>query len=301
MSLVGNRKDRPRMARSFWKGSISFGLVTIPVSLVAAEARESEIDFHLIDKRTMSRVKEKRVSEATGEEVPWDDVVKGYEYTKGKYVVLQPEELEAAKGKATHTIDVVGVVCGDCIQRPFYNRPYYVLPEAPGRKPYALLREVLRKNGQVAVARVVIRTRQYLAALFPEGDALVLDLLRYADELADVGALDLPPSDVTQIGVTDKEIALAEQLVGALVEDWDPDQYSDQYRNDLLDLIKRKVEAGGVVTAPAPTEESTAEGQVIDITDLLRRSIEAAQQEKQQRRQHAPPGTRPKRAAGRRK
>lgn len=268
------------MPRSLWKGAISFGLVTIPVGLVTAEDKANEIAFHNLDKNSMSRVKQKRVSESTGEEVPWDDVVKGFEYSSGQYVVLEPEEIEAANPKATHTIDIVAVVCRDCIDPPFFNKPYYVVPEAAGRKPYALLREVLKRNNQIAVARVVLRTRQYLAALFTEGDALVLDLLRYADELRSVEDLDLPSSDLEEVGITDKELRLAEQLISALVEDWNPEQYEDTYRNDLLDLIKKKVEEGGRTITEMPGKPAAPTGEVIDIMELLKRSVEAAEQER---------------------
>lgn len=265
------------MARALWKGAISFGLVTIPVGLVSAEDKGSEIAFHNLDSKTMTRVRQKRVAESSGEEVPWDDIVKGYEYSRGQYVVLEPEEIEAANPKATHTIDIVAVVCRDCIDPPYFNKPYYIVPETAGRKPYALLREALRKNNQVAVARVVMRTRQYLAALFPEGDALVLDLLRYADELKAATDLDLPSSDLGEVGVTDKEVALAEQLIGALVEDWEPEKYTDTYRNDLLDLIKTKVEEGGKTITSMPGKEAAPTAEVVDIMDLLRKSVEAAE------------------------
>lgn len=270
------------MARALWKGAISFGLVTIPVGLVSAEDKASEIAFHNLDSKTMSRVRQKRVSEKTDEEVPWDDIVKGYEYAKGQYVVLEPEEIDAANPKATHTVDIVAVVCRDCIDPPYFNKPYYVVPEAAGRKPYALLREVLRRNNQIAVAHVVMRTRQYLAALIPEGEALVLDLLRYADELKSTAGLDLPATDLDEAGVTEKEVALAEQLVSALVEDdFDPSKYTDTYRNDLLDLIKKKVEEGGKTITSMPGKEPAPEGgKVVDIMDLLKRSVEAAEGQK---------------------
>jgi DNA end-binding protein Ku len=268
------------MPRSLWKGSISFGLVTIPVGLAGAESSEAELDFRMLDRKTMSRVKQKRVAEATGEEVPWDDIVKGYEYDKGRYVVLEPEELEAANPKATHTIDIVAVVCRECIDPPYFNKPYFVVPEPAGRKPYVLLREVLRRGNRIAVARVVIRTRQYLAALIPEGDALVLDLLRYADELRSPAAFDLPSSDLEAEGVTDKELRLADQLISALVEDWEPEQYTDTYRNDVLELIKRKVEQGGGIITSMPGKETAPEAAVIDIMELLKRSVEAAEAER---------------------
>ncbi|MHB9005265.1 MAG: non-homologous end joining protein Ku [Coriobacteriia bacterium] len=264
------------MPRALWKGAISFGLVTIPVGLVSAEEKSADIAFHNVDSKTMSRVRQKRVSEQTEEEVPWDDIVKGYEYSKGQYVVLEPEEIEAANPKATHTVDIVAVVCRECIDPPYFNKPYYVVPEAAGRKPYALLREALRKNNQIAVAHVVMRTRQYLAALIPSGEALVLDLLRYADELRNTADLDLPSEDLDEVGVTDKEIKLAEQLIKALVEDWDPAQYTDTYRNDLLDLIKTKVQEGGRTITSMPGKEEAPAAQVVDIMDLLKRSVAAA-------------------------
>ena len=268
------------MPRALWKGTISFGLVTIPVGLVSAENKASEISFHNIDRNTMSRVKQKRVSEATGEEVPWEDVVKGYEYSRGEYVVLEPDEIEAANPKASHTIDVVAVVCRDCIDPPYFNKPYYVVPDEAGRKPYALLREVLVRRNQVAIARVVIRTRQYLAALFPEGDALVLDLLRYADELRSTEGLELPGSDLASLDVSEKELELAEQLVAALEDpEWDPAAYTDTYRNDLLELIRHKVEKGGARITAEPYDAG-AGGEVLDIMELLKRSLEAAESEK---------------------
>lgn len=268
------------MPRSIWKGAISFGLVTIPVGLVSAEDKGKEIAFHNLDKESMSRVRQKRVSETTGDEVPWDDIVKGYEYSKGQYVVLEPEEIDAANPRATHTIDIVAVVCAECIDKPYYNKPYYVVPEGAGRKPYALLREVLRKNNQVAVARVVMRTRQYLAAMFPEGDALVLDLLRYHDELRSAGDLDLPSSDLSEVNVTEAEMKLADQLIAALVTEWKPEEYEDTYRNDLLDLIKKKVEEGGKTITEMPGKPAAPGGQVVDIMELLRQSVEAAESEK---------------------
>lgn len=268
------------MPRALWKGAISFGLVTIPVGLVSAEDKATEISFHNLDKKTMSRVKQKRVAETSGEEVPWDDIVKGYEYSRGEYVVLEPEEIEAANPKASHTIDIVAIVCRDCIDPPYFNKPYYIVPEQTGRKPYALLREVLTRNNQVAVARVVIRTRQYLAALFPEGEVLVLDLLRYADELRSVADLDLPEADLAAVGVTEQELMLADQLISALVAEWEPEKYQDTYRNDLLDLIKTKVEEGGRTITEMPGKEAAPTAQVVDIMDLLKKSLEAAESEK---------------------
>lgn len=268
------------MPRPLWKGTISFGLVSIPVALVSAEDRTAEISFTNVDSKTKSRVKQKRVSEATGDEVPWDDVVKGYEYDKGQFVILTPEEIEAANPRATRTIDIVATVSRAAIDPPYFETPYYVVPEPVGRKPYALLREVLHRREQLAVARIVLRTRQYLAALYPVDDALVLNLLRYPAELRSPAELDLPGSDLAALNITDKEIALAEQLVAALAEQWQPGQYQDTYRADLMDLIRRKIAAGGgAVTGMAePTQTPTAP--IIDIMELLKRSVAAAEQER---------------------
>lgn len=285
------------MVRAMWKGSISFGLVNIPVGLVSAEEKGSELAFHNLDRKTLDRVRQKRVAEASGEEVPWENVVKGYEYARGKYVVLEPEEIDAANPKASHTIDVVAAVCRECIDPPFFNKPYYVVPEGPGRKAYALLREVLRKNDQVAVARVVIRTRQYLAALFPEGPVLVLDLLRYADELRATDDLEVPADGLADAGATDQEFELAQQLVGSLSHEWNAAQYTDNYRNDLLELIKRKVEEGGRTITEMPGKPAAPEsGEVIDIMDLLKRSIDAASAERAAKTPAEKPASRRKHA-----
>lgn len=264
--------------RSIWKGAISFGLVTIPVALYSAEDRGQDIDFHMLDKKTMSRVKQKRVNEETGNEVAWDDIVKGYEYEDGRFVVLTPEEIKAANPKASGTIDIVAVVGRECIEPTFYNKPYYVGPDKAGRKPYALLREVLRREDRVAVAKVVIRTKQYLAALIPEGDVLLLDLLRYAYELRKPSEIDVPGSDLSELGISEKEVELAKQLVDAMAAKWEPEQYVDTYHNDLLGLIKMKAEAGG-----GPIELPEAEAppaKVIDIMSLLKKSVEAAEKDR---------------------
>jgi DNA end-binding protein Ku len=264
------------MARPIWKGAISFGLVTIPVSLVTAEESKADIDFHMIDKKTMARVRQKRVNAVTEDEVPWDDIVKGYEYESGKYVVLEPEEIEAANPKATHTIDIVAAVPREAIAPTYFDKPYYIVPDQQGRKAYALLREVLERHDRVAVARVVLRTKQYLAALMPEGEALVLDVLRYAYELRSTESLDLPSEDLAEVGVTDKELELAEQLVGSLAEEWEPEQYENTFRTDMLDLIKRKIEEGGATITEMPDKPAAPTAQVVDIMDLLKQSVEQA-------------------------
>jgi len=267
------------MPRSIWNGAISFGLVTIPVSLHSAE-ETGDVSFHLLDRRNMAPVKQQRVNSVTGEEVPWDEVVKGYEYAEDSYVVVTEDDFRAADVEATQTIDILAAVKAAEISLLFYDKPYYLAPATKAaRKAYALLRDTLRESGYVGIATVVIRTRQHLAALFPVGDALVLDLLRWEHELRGTDELDLPGSDLEALGVNDTEMKLAGQLIDALVTGWDPSRYRDTYRERLVALIEKKVETGEV---SAPPEEAPAGApKVVDIMDLLKRSVEQAGERKQ--------------------
>ena len=259
------------MAKAIWKGTISFGLVTIPVELFPAVSRE-ELAFHLLDGRDMSPIHNKRVNESTGKEVPWESVVKGTQLDDGRWVTLTDGELKSANVRATRTIDILGAVCVEDIAVAMYETPYYLAPEAQGAKAYALLRESLRRAGRIAVGRIVIRTRQRLCALVPSGDALVLDVVRYPYELRDANDLDLPTDDLRALGVTEAEVGLAEQLVRAIETPWDPSKYRDTYHGDVAALIAKKAE--GVEIPPPPEPEPVAE--VVDIMDLLKRSVEDA-------------------------
>jgi DNA end-binding protein Ku len=263
------------MARAIWKGTISFGLVTIPVGLFSAVTAE-ELAFHLLDSRDFSGVHNKRVSENTGEEVPWEAIVKGYQLPDGRWVTVTDDDFAAANVKATRTIDVLGAVCEDDITVSYFDTPYFLAPEPQGAKAYALLREALRDAGRVAVGQIVIRSRQRLCALVPQGDALVLEVLRYPYELREESALELPGGDLKALGVTDAETGLAAQLVATIETDWDPTLYKDTYHDDLLALIKRKAE-GETIEAPEPAAP-TAE--VVDIMDLLKKSVEEAKRAK---------------------
>jgi DNA end-binding protein Ku len=263
------------MPRAIWTGTISFGLVTIPVGLFSATTAD-ELAFHLLDSRDFSAIHNKRVNESTGEEVPWDAIVKGHQLADGRWVTLAEEDFAAANVRATRTIDVLGAVCADEIAVAHFETPYYLVPEQPGAKAYALLREALRRAGRVAVGQIVIRSRQRLCALVPQGDVLVLEILRYAHELRDSTPLELPSSDLEALGVTEAETALAAQLVATIETEWDPSAYRDTYRDDLLALIARKAE-GETVAAPEPPQP-TAE--VVDIMDLLKRSVEEARRAK---------------------
>ena len=259
------------MARAIWKGSISFGLVNIPVGLYSAETRD-EIHFKLLDKNTMSPIHYKRVSEESGKEVPWDETVRGYEFECGKYVVLSDEDLKSAAPEATQTIDIVDFVDIDEISPLYFDKPYYLGPDKKGSKAYALLRETLRRTGKVGIAKVVIRTRQYLAAVVARGDVLTLELLRYAHELRDPSELDVPRG---KEGVSDREIDMAERLVEGMVSAWDPEKYKDTYRDDLMKMIEKRVEAGQLESSPEPAPKPKADrGNVVDLMALLKQSVE---------------------------
>lgn len=271
------------MPHAIWRGSISFGLVTIPVSLLAAEQPRS-LSFHMLDKRDLSPIRNRRVNESTGKEVDWEQIVKGYEVSEGRFVVVTDDDLREANVEATQTIDVLAAVCADEIHPELVSTPYYLQPEKAGRKAYLLLREALKEAKRVAIAKIVIRTRQHLAALIPDGDLLLLDVLRYPYELRDPAELDLPGSDAKATkaaGATQAEIDLAKQLVATISKPFDPEakEYRDTYHDDLLALIERK----GAGQAPAPEPPPAAPkagGEVVDIASLLKRSLDDAKKRK---------------------
>jgi DNA end-binding protein Ku len=263
--------------RPIWTGSIVFGLVNVPVKLFSAQA-SNDLDFDLLDKRDFARVRYRRVNEKTGREVPWDQIVKGYEYEKGEYVALGDKDFREANVEATRSIQIMDFVDAAKISPLHYETPYYLEPQKNGRRAYALLREVMRRTGRVGVAKVVIRNRQRLAALIPQGSLLVLNILRYAHELRDPSQLELPQINAKS-EVSNQEIKMAEQLVENMVGDWSPEKYRDDYYEDLLKLIDKKVKAGKtkVVEPAGPTPRPKREGKVIDIMDLLRQSVKQKQ------------------------
>lgn len=260
------------MPRSIWKGAISFGLVNIPVALYSAESRR-ELRFNQLDRRTMARVREKRVDEQTGREVPHEEIVRGYDTGGGNYVVLDDDDFRRANPKTTQAIGIIGFVNADEIDITYFDKPYYLAPVGTGKKGYALLRAVLRDTGRVAVAKVVIRTREYLCAVIPRGEVMVLELLRFAYELREPSELEVPGDDLEALGLTQPEITMAEQLVAAMVTPWQPAEYRDEYREDLLRVIEEKQTHPEAVT-PVATGGDAEEGQVVDIMALLRRSVE---------------------------
>jgi DNA end-binding protein Ku len=252
--------------RAFWKGSISFGLVQIPVTLHNAE-RTHELSFHQLDRRDNAPIGYERVNKATGKPVAWSDIVKGYELDKGEWVVLDDEDFRKANVQASQTIDIQDFVDAREIPPTYFERPYYVLPDKRGEKAYAVLRDALKKKGRIGIALVVLRTRQHLCAIVPEGDLLILELLRFEHELRPAAEIEPPRAGAKP---TAKELAMAEQLIEGMVSHWNPSKYRDQYRDDLLQAIRQKAKTGVIEPSHVPTERPAAP---TDLLALLRKSI----------------------------
>lgn len=277
------------MARGLWKGAISFGLVNVPVELYSAQKRSSELDLTMLDRRDMAPVGYRRVNKASGKEVPWEDVVKGYAYEDGRYVVLSEEDFRRANPELSKTVDILAFVGRADIAPHYFETPYYLGPGKRGEKAYALLRDALQKAGKVGIAMVVIRTKQYLAALVPEGEVLMLNTLRYHAELKSADDVDIPEK-LKGAKVTGKELDMALRLVDDMSDKWQPEKYHDTYREDLLKRIEEKVKAGQTeeLTEPAKEAKVGRGGEVIDLMALLKKSVEkrserAERQEKPRR------------------
>lgn len=259
------------MPRAIWSGSISFGLVNIPVKLYSAVSKKT-VQFNQLDARTQSRVKQKRVSSETGEEVPWEQIVKGYELGSGTYVVITDEELAALDPKALKTIDIDEFVDLADIDPIFYDNAYYLAPDkAP--KPYALLANAMEEEGKVGIAHFVLRTKQYLAAVRPKDGRLLLSTMVYADEINDPSSI--PELDeVRDIELSEKELAMARQLIETLAADFEPEKFHDTYREAVLGLIEQKAEGEEIVTPAASIEPE----RVVDLMAALEASVAAAKE-----------------------
>jgi DNA end-binding protein Ku len=260
--------------RVLWKGAITFGLVHIPVALHSA-TNEGGIDFDWLDKRSMDPVGYKRVNKKTGKEVERENIVKGVAVEKEHYVVLTDEEIKAAYPKSTQTIEIERFVPVGQIPFVYLERPYYLAPTAKGDKVYALLREALRKAERVAIARVVIQTKQHLAVLVPDGPALILNLLRWGNEIRTWSDLPLPDEGVKAAGLKERELEMAQQLIEDMSGEWDPDDFHDSFSEEVMALVKKKVEAGQTeeVIKPEAVEAPGTRAEVIDLTALLQRSL----------------------------
>jgi DNA end-binding protein Ku len=263
------------MARAIWKGSISFGLVSIPVALQNA-TRVEELKFRLLRSSDLSPVNYKRVAEVDGKEVPWEQIVKGYEYEKGKFVVLKDEDFKRVDLEATETIDIVDFVPVDQINPAFFYRPYFLEPQKGGGGAYDLLRQVLQDTNKAGIAKIIIRTRQHLAAVKASGKLLGLELMHFSDELISPEGVHVP---VEKRKLGQREFDMARALVDRMSEDWDPERYTDEYRSALMKLIDKKVRSGGkeLPTHAHPARRAT---NVIDLAEVLQQSLRDAGQAK---------------------
>ena len=262
-----------QMARAIWKGAISFGLVHIPVSLNTA-VRSQGVDFDWLDKRSMEPVGYKRVNKVTGKEIDKDNIVKGVEYEKGRYVVISEQEIREARPEATQTIDIFSFVEAGDIPLQHFDTPYYLSPDKRGGKVYALLRETLERTGKVALATVVLHTKQHLALLRPLDDALVLITLRWPEEVRGLDTLELDKS-VTDAKVDKRELDMAKRLVEDMSGSWAPDDYHDAFRQTILDLVEEKASKGKIaVVEKGEGSEAQKGADIIDLTELLKRSLE---------------------------
>ena len=264
------------MARPIWSGTLSFGLLNVPVSLMTGE-RSVDLHFRMLDSRSNTPIRYERVNAETGEEVPWKEIVKAFEYAKGNYVVLEPEDIKSAAAEGREVVDVKAFVEADSIGPEYFEKPYYLVPGKKAEKGYVLLREVLAKTNKVGIARVVIRTRQYLAALSPRGDALMLDLMRFPQEIVKADEFELPKGNSKSYRVTPAELGMATQLIEAMTKKWSADDYQDEFRAKLRKIIDEQIarQKGKKVRekteAAAPAEATT---NVVDFMELLKRSLD---------------------------
>jgi DNA end-binding protein Ku len=256
------------MPRAIWSGAISFGLVNVPIKLFTATSQK-DVRFHQLHDKDGARIQQKRVCSKDGEEVPMENIVKGYEVSRDKYVLITPEELDALDPKATRTIDILDFVDLDEIDPVYFDSTYYMVPEKGAGKAYALLLEAMRKSKKVAIARVVLRQKQHLVALRPLRNALSMQTMLYADEVVSQDTLEGLPEDVE---VTDRELAMAQQLIDSLADDFKPERYKDDYRERVLEMIERKAEGQEIVVA----EEEEEQAPVVDLMAALEASLAAA-------------------------
>jgi DNA end-binding protein Ku len=264
------------MARPIWKGHISFGLVNIPVTLYSAEKR-SDLKFHLVDSRNKAKIRYERVNEATGEEVPWDRIVKGYEFDdRENYVLLGDEDFKKADVEATQTVELEDFIPAEEMNCMYFDKPYYLVPGKKAEKGYVLLRETLKRTKTIGIARVVIRTREYIAALMATDRALVLNLLRYDQELRKEDEFDFPEAEMRKFHVTPKEIEMAGKFVESMTTAWKPKKYKDEYRARLMAWIEKKAQSGERTRLEEPEEAEQPETptEAVDLIALLRKSME---------------------------
>jgi DNA end-binding protein Ku len=263
------------MARPIWSGTLSFGLLNVPVSLMTGE-RSVDLHFRMLDSRSNTPVRYERVNAETGEEVPWKEIVKAFEYAKGSYVVLEPEDIKSASSEGREVVDVKAFVAADSIGPEYFEKPYFLVPGKKAEKGYVLLRETLKRTGRIGIARVVIRTREYLAAVMPRDNALMLMLLRYPQELVDAEEYKIPEGAASHYRISDKEIRMAEQLIESMSDEWTPADYRDEFRDRLRKVIEKRMKSKGVVQPTAEDEAAAPENattNVVDFMSLLQQSL----------------------------
>lgn len=267
------------MARPIWNGTISFGLLNVPVQLFSGE-RSVDLHLRMLDRRDKSPIRYERINSETGEEVPWKEIVKAFEYEKGSYAVIDEEEIKAAHPEVTETVEIEAFVDNDTIDPRYFERPYYLVPHKKAEKGYVLLREVLNKTKKIGIARVVIRTRQYLAALLPMDDALLLNLIRFSQEVVSVDDFTFPQGAVAKYRIAPRELEMATTLVESMVKKWDPDEYKDDFRTKLRKMVDEQI-AKQKGKAPRKSKQaekpSTASTNVVDFMALLKKSLAAKQ------------------------
>ena len=260
------------MARPIWTGTLSFGLLNVPIRLMPGEKR-TDLHFHMLDSRDNSKIRYERVNAETGDEVPWKDVVKAFEYRKGSYVVLEDEDLKAAAPESHETVEIAAFVDADSIGPEYFEKPYVLVPGKKAEKGYVLLRETLADTGKIGIAHVVIRTREYLSAVTVRDKALVLVLLRYPQELVDVSEYEIPTGNAAAHRVTKREVEMARQLIDAMSSKWNPKDYKDEFRERLHKAIAKRMKSKGVVTPAVEEEPEETTTNVVDFMDLLRKSL----------------------------
>lgn len=262
------------MARPIWTGTLSFGLLNVPISLMTGE-RRIDLHFRMLDARDNKPIRYERVNADTGAEVPWKDIVKAFEYDKGSYVVLEPEDIKSAAPESHESIDIESFVERDALSPQYFEKPYYLVPGKKAEKGYVLLRETLKKTGRVGIGRVVIRTREYLCAVLPQGDALLLNLLRYPQELVAADEYAFPSGGLASFRISKAEMDMAAQLIESMSAQWKPEQFKDEFRARLTKVIEKRMKSKGVVTPveePETPEDATTN--VVDFMALLKKSIQ---------------------------
>ena len=262
------------MAHMIWKGAISFGLVHVPVQLYPATQSE-KVGFNLLDKRTIDPIGYKQINKRTGKEVARENIVRGFEYEKDKYVVLSDDEIRAANPESTQTVDILAFIDAPDISFLYLDTPYFLTPDRKGEKVYALLREAMKASGKIGVASVVLHNKQHLAALIPVGPMLALNTLRWATEVRDFDEFKLPPEGMKATGVTARELEMAKKLINDMSDKWDPSQYHDTFHDDIMALVDRKIRAGKTeeITEVEAPRESRQSADILDLSDLLKRSL----------------------------